>query len=83
MESKREEENVGMEASFRVCKVVPPIQLCKPIVSLSNYLSLCVEERKRVRELKTSNLLGPIIHKFIFITLFVEVAISIKNGENG
>lgn len=33
--AKREEDNVGIEASFRVCKVVPLTHHCKPIFSAS------------------------------------------------
>jgi hypothetical protein len=31
LKMKREEDKEGIEASLRVCKVVPPIQHCKPM----------------------------------------------------
>ena len=59
LKTKREEENEGIEASLRVCKVVPPIPMV--FVSVRVGLNFEFEFEERKKELFSANLSSKIL----------------------
>ena len=59
LKTKREEENEGIEASLRVCKVVPPIPMV--FVSVRVGLNFEFEFKERKKELFSANLSSKIL----------------------
>ena len=61
LKTKREEENEGIEASLRVCKVVPPIPMVFVSVRVGLDFEFEFEFEERKKELFSANLSSKIL----------------------